>query len=85
MSEVESAATKPDSPLSFLFVHACSLVEPPDESQNPASPGQIEELERAIRDLKIRVQRLERLLAPRTENPTDQAVVQSKVVYDWQK
>lgn len=60
-------------------------METVDDSSRAAANARIDELERTIRELKLRIQRLERLLAPRAENPKDQAVVQTKVVYDWQK
>jgi hypothetical protein len=45
----------------------------------------VAELERAVRELRARVQELERQLALRPEHPVDQAAVVEPVRYDWQQ
>jgi hypothetical protein len=50
----------------------------------PDLAARIADLERDLRDLRARVAALERLLAPRMENPADRDVVREKVAYDWQ-
>ncbi len=42
------------------------------------------QLEMQIQELRARVAALEKLLAPRAENPTDRTTVREKVTYDWQ-
>jgi hypothetical protein len=47
--------------------------------------ARIAELERELRELKLRLAALERLLTKRVaEHPVDRQAVESKVVYDWQ-
>jgi hypothetical protein len=41
-------------------------------------------LERELRDLRLRVAALERLMGAGSEHPTDDATVRKKVAYDWQ-
>lgn len=52
------------------------------DTQNLAQ--RVAELERRLAELRTHVERLERALAMREENPTDRSVVQRRVVYDWQ-
>ncbi|MGA7922891.1 MAG: hypothetical protein WCA77_02825 [Thermoplasmata archaeon] len=56
-----------------------STPSPPDNTEL-----RLRALERQVQDLQQRVAILERRLFPRLENPTDTAVVQRKVQYDWQ-
>lgn len=44
----------------------------------------VAELERRLAGLSTHVERIERALAMREENPTDRSVVQRRVLYDWQ-
>jgi hypothetical protein len=49
------------------------------------SDDRVAALEKEIRDLKTRVAALERLVGSSVpEHDADQAVIQRKVVYDWQ-
>ncbi len=52
------------------------------------SPGdlstRVQQLEREIRDLRLRLAEIERRLNPRTEHPEDKSTIREKVVYDWQ-
>ncbi len=53
----------------------------------PAPPdlaARIQQLERELRELRLRVAELERRSNPRAENPDDQVAVRQKAVYDWQ-
>jgi hypothetical protein len=54
------------------------------ESAPPDLAARIQQLERDLRDLRLRVADLERRLNPRAENPDDQVAVRQKAVYDWQ-
>lgn len=57
---------------------------------NMAAPDSTEledrfrQLELQIRELRVRILALEKLLAPRAENPTDRTTVREKATYDWQ-
>ncbi|MGI0053140.1 MAG: hypothetical protein ACRECR_02620 [Thermoplasmata archaeon] len=44
----------------------------------------MQQLEARLKELQIRVEALERLIAPRAEHPSDEVSVRGKVVYDWQ-
>jgi hypothetical protein len=44
----------------------------------------VQQLEREVRDLRLRIADIERRLNPRSENPDDKTTVREKVVYDWQ-
>jgi len=46
--------------------------------------SRLERLEQELRDLRLRVQALERLVGTAGEHPSDRSVVQGKVSYDWQ-
>ncbi len=53
----------------------------------PAAPdltARVAELERQLRDLRIRVALLEKGTAPRKENPDDRSTIREKVTFDWQ-
>lgn len=54
---------------------------PDDPAQMAAKLAQ---LERELRELRLRLAVLEKKLAPRAENPSDQSAVREKVSYDWQ-
>ena len=47
-------------------------------------PARLQQLEREVRELRLRIADLERKLEPRTEHPEDRTVVREKVTYDWQ-
>jgi hypothetical protein len=49
-----------------------------------ALAARLAELERQVRDLRVRVAVLEKGTAPRKENPDDSSTVREKVTYDWQ-
>ncbi len=40
--------------------------------------------EEDLRELRLRVQALERLVGSSAEHPSDESTVRKKVVYDWQ-
>jgi hypothetical protein len=50
----------------------------------PDLAARIAEIERELRELRIRVVALERLVGAGEEHPTDQTTVRRKVSYDWQ-
>jgi hypothetical protein len=50
----------------------------------PALEARVAELERQLADLRRRLIQLERLVGTGSEHPTDRAVTQGKVTYDWQ-
>ena len=50
----------------------------------PDIASRVAELERLVRDLRARVQLLEKGTAPRKENPDDRSTIREKVTYDWQ-
>ncbi len=54
----------------------------PPHDDDPAE--RLASLERELRELRVRVAALERLLGARTEHPADEASVRKKVAYDWQ-
>lgn len=47
-------------------------------------PARIQQLERELRDLRLRLADIERRLDPRHEHPEDKTAVREKVAYDWQ-
>ncbi len=47
-------------------------------------PARIQQLERDLRELRLRLADLERRLDPRSEHPQDKTTVREKVAYDWQ-
>ena len=55
---------------------------------SPADPddlaARLAEVERELRELRLRVVALERMLGAGALHPTDSATVQKKVTYDWQ-
>ena len=44
----------------------------------------VAELERELRDVRLRLAALERLMGAGAEHPADNTTVRKKVVYDWQ-
>jgi hypothetical protein len=51
----------------------------------PADPStRIAQLERELKDLKLRVAALERLVGNSGEHSADRSIVREKVSYDWQ-
>jgi hypothetical protein len=46
--------------------------------------ARLAQVERELRDLRLRVVALERMLGAGDLHPTDSATVQKKVTYDWQ-
>jgi hypothetical protein len=54
-----------------------------------ATPGdlaaRVAELERELRDLRLRVAALERLVGTAGEHSADRTTVERKVTYDWQQ
>jgi len=46
--------------------------------------AKLAQLEKELRELRLRLAVLEKKLAPRAENPADQSAVREKVSYDWQ-
>jgi hypothetical protein len=44
----------------------------------------LDRLEAELKELRLRVQALERLVGTAGEHPADRTVVQGKVSYDWQ-
>jgi hypothetical protein len=54
------------------------------EPSSPDLEDRFRQLEFQIRELRMRILALEKLLAPRAENPTDRTTVREKATYDWQ-
>jgi len=54
----------------------------PDDSAQMAA--RLAQLEKDLRELRLRLAVLEKRLSPRAENPADQSAVREKVSYDWQ-
>jgi Tfp pilus assembly protein PilO len=46
--------------------------------------AKLAQLERDLRDLRVRLAQLEKQLDPRAEHPSDKTAVREKVAYDWQ-
>ncbi len=46
--------------------------------------AKLAQLEKDLRDLRLRLAALERQLDPRAEHPSDRSAVREKVAYDWQ-
>jgi len=46
--------------------------------------ARLDRLEAELKELRLRVQALERLVGTAGEHPADRTVVQGKVSYDWQ-
>ncbi|MGA9840246.1 MAG: hypothetical protein WBF81_08705 [Thermoplasmata archaeon] len=46
--------------------------------------AKLEQMEKDLRDLRLRLASLEKLLDPRAEHPSDRSAVREKVSYDWQ-
>jgi len=46
--------------------------------------ARLDELEKELRDLRLRLALLEKQLDPRSEHPSDRTAVREKVAYDWQ-
>ncbi|MGA8542853.1 MAG: hypothetical protein WB947_04850 [Thermoplasmata archaeon] len=46
--------------------------------------AKLDQLERDLRDLRMRLAQLEKQLDPRAEHPSDKTAVREKVAYDWQ-
>jgi hypothetical protein len=42
------------------------------------------QLEKELKDLRVRLAQLEKQLDPRGEHPSDRTAVREKVAYDWQ-
>ncbi|MGI0071595.1 MAG: hypothetical protein ACRECT_05970 [Thermoplasmata archaeon] len=55
---------------------------PPDDAAQMAA--RLAQLEKDLRELRLRLATLEKQLDPRSENPSDRTVVREKVAYDWQ-
>jgi hypothetical protein len=53
-------------------------------SGTPDLGARLAEIERELRELRMRVIALERLVGAGEEHPTDQTTVRRKVSYDWQ-
>jgi hypothetical protein len=53
-------------------------------SGTPDLAARLAGLERELRELRIRLIALERLVGAGEEHPTDQTTVRRKVSYDWQ-
>lgn len=53
-------------------------------SRSPDLAARVAELERELREMRIRVIALERLVGAGEEHPSDQTTVRRKVSYDWQ-
>ena len=58
---------------------------PMESSASEQLMRRLNELERLVKELRARVQELERQLAMRPEHPVDQAAVVEPVRYDWQQ
>ena len=46
--------------------------------------AKLAQLEKDLRDLRLRLATLEQKLDPRQEHPSDRTAVREKVAYDWQ-
>ncbi len=46
--------------------------------------NRVAELERELKDVRLRLAALERLMGAGAEHPADNTTVRKKVVYDWQ-
>ncbi len=46
--------------------------------------ARLEQLEKELRELRLRLAMLEKQLDPRAEHPSDRTAVREKVAYDWQ-
>jgi Tfp pilus assembly protein PilO len=46
--------------------------------------ARLTQLEKDLRDLRLRLAQLEKQLDPRAEHPSDRTAVREKVEYDWQ-
>ncbi len=46
--------------------------------------ARLAQLEKDLRDLRVRLALLEKQLDPRSEHPSDRTAVREKVAYDWQ-
>lgn len=53
-------------------------------SAAPDLAARLSQVERDLRDLRLRIVALERLMGSGEEHPTDQSTVRQKVSYDWQ-
>ena len=52
--------------------------------RNVALDERLASLELELKELRLRVASLERLMGAGSEHPTDSATVRKKVAYDWQ-
>jgi hypothetical protein len=59
------------------------IAMPPPE--NPDLQNRLSQLERELKELRVRVVALERMLGAGDLHASDSSTVQKKVVYDWQK
>jgi Tfp pilus assembly protein PilO len=46
--------------------------------------AKLAQLEKDLRELRLRLAALEKQLDPRSEHPSDRTAVREKVAYDWQ-
>jgi hypothetical protein len=54
-------------------------------SDDPAEmAAKLAQLEKDLRDLRLRLATLEQKLDPRSEHPSDKTAVREKVTFDWQ-
>jgi hypothetical protein len=56
---------------------------PPDDDAGEMA-AKLAQLEKDLRDLRLRLATLEQKLDPRSEHPSDRTAVREKVAYDWQ-
>jgi hypothetical protein len=54
------------------------------EDESAALDERLANLERELKDLRLRIAGLERLMGAGSEHPADEATVRKKVAYDWQ-
>jgi Tfp pilus assembly protein PilO len=54
----------------------------PDDAAQMAA--KLAQLEKDLRELRLRIAQLEQQLDPRAEHPSDKTAVREKVAYDWQ-
>lgn len=54
------------------------------DTSPPDLAVRLADVERELKDLRTRVQALERLMGAGSEHPSDESTVRRKVVYDWQ-